>query len=76
MSGLSGISAGVYVLLGAILGSYLINSYQSAYGLVAFLPLSYFELLLVVVPALVLLLPVLTTYFITRRKEHKNNEKI
>lgn len=76
LSGLSGILAGVYALLGAIVGNYLINSYQNAYGAVAFLPISYFELLLVGVAALVLLLSVLTAYFLTRKQASKNNEKI
>lgn len=76
LSGLSGILAGVYALLGAFLGNYLINSYRSAYGPVAFLPISYFELLLVGVATLVLLLSVLTAYFLTRKKALKNNEKI
>ncbi|SNR45944.1 hypothetical protein SAMN06265371_103222 [Lutibacter agarilyticus] len=76
LSGLSGILAGIYALLGATLGNYLINSYQSAYGPAAFLPISYFELLLVAVAGLVLLFSILTAYFLTKKKASKNNEKI
>lgn len=76
LSGLSGILAGVYALLGATLGSYLINSYQATYGPVASLPISYFELLLVGVAALVLLLSVLTSFVLTRKQARKNNEKV
>jgi hypothetical protein len=76
LSGLSGILAGVYALLGVTLGNYLINSYRSAYGPAAFLPISYFELLLATVAGLVLLFSVLTAYFLTRKKARKNNEEI
>lgn len=76
LSGLSGILAGVYALLGAALGNYLINSYQHAYEPAAFLPISYFELLLVAVAGSVLLVSVLTAYFLTLKKASKNNEKV
>ena len=76
LSGLSGILAGIYALLGATLGNYLIKSYQTAYGPVAFLPISYFELLLVAIAGLVLLFSVLTAYFLTKKKAKENKEEI
>lgn len=76
LSGLSGILAGVYALLGASLGKYLIMLYQTDNGAVSFLPIIHFELLLVSVAASVLILSVLTAAFLTKKEADKNNEKI
>lgn len=76
LSGLSGILAGIYALFGAFIGNFLINSYQSGNGTIAYLPISYFELLLVAVALLVLIASVVTAYFLTKKKATQNNEKI
>ena len=76
LSGLSGILAGVYALLGTSLGKYLIMLYQTDNGAVSFLPITHFELLLVSVAASVLILSVLTAAFLTKKEADKNNEKI
>ncbi|WP_111706586.1 hypothetical protein [Lutibacter citreus] len=76
LSGLSGILAGVYALVGAFFGKYLINSYQSGEGTIAFLPISFFELILLAVALLVLILSVTTAFFLTKKKAKANNEKI
>lgn len=76
LSGLSGILAGVYALVGAFFGKFLINSYQNNTNSIALLPISFFELLLVGVALIILLSSVITAFILTRKKAKKNNEKI
>lgn len=76
LSGLSGILAGVYALLGATVGNLLIKSYQSGNGPIAMLPISYFEILLMAVALLILVLSVITAFILTKKKATKNNEQI
>ena len=76
LSGLSGILAGIYALVGATVGNFLIKSYQSGNGSIALLPISYFEYLLMVISLLILILSVLTAFILTKKKANLNNEQI
>ncbi|HLP64571.1 hypothetical protein [Flavobacterium sp.] len=72
LSGLSGILAGIYALIGAFLAYYLITNDQSYY-------ITYesttFQLLLLIA-AVVLLLSIVTAYLLTVRKAKKVGEKV
>lgn len=72
LSGLSGILAGIYALIGAYLAYYLITNDQSYY-------ITYesttFQLLLLIA-AIVLLLSIVTAYLLTVRKAKKVGEKV
>lgn len=72
LSGLSGILAGIYALIGAFLAYYLITNDQSYY-------ITYesttFQLLLLIA-AVVLLLSIMTAYLLTVRKAKKVGEKV
>ena len=76
LSGMSGILAGVYALIGAWVGNMLINSYQNGDSNFAYLPINFFEYILVGVAALVLILSICTAYLFTLKKAKKNNEKV
>lgn len=76
LSGLSGILAGVYALLGAAIGYFLINSYKNDNNPISLMPINYFELLIAGVAIFILILSVITAFILTRKKAKKNNEKI
>ena len=76
LSGLSGILAGVYALVGSFVGKFLINSYQNSESSISLMPISYFELLLVSVAALILILSVTTAFLFTHKKVKENNEQL
>ena len=76
LSGISGILAGVYAIVGAFVGNYLINSYRNSNSSISLLPISFFEFLLVAVAALILILSLITAYILTRKKAKQNNESI
>ncbi|REE80472.1 hypothetical protein BX611_2114 [Lutibacter oceani] len=76
LSGLSGILAGVYALVGAYVGNFLINSYKNSNSSISLLPISFFELLLVGIASIILILSVATAFVLTRKKAKKNKENI
>ena len=76
LNGLSGILAGVYALLGAAIGYFLINSYKNDNNPISLMPINYFELLIAGVAIFILILSVITAFILTRKKAKKNNEKI
>ena len=76
LSGLSGILAGIYALIGAAVGNFLINSYKNDESPISLMPLNYFEIILVAIAGTILLISVITAFLLTRRKAKKNNEKI
>jgi len=76
LSGISGILAGVYALVGEFIAYKLLQDYgRSMYGSNV-LPLSILELILVSIAIVVAFLSILTAYLFTKRKAKKNNEKI
>ena len=78
LSGLSGIIAGIYALIGAFLANYIIVSYQSSGTTISLLPISYLEYLLVGIALLVLILSTLTAFIFSSRKAknvHKSAPK-
>ncbi len=76
LSGLSGILAGVYALIGAAIANYLIENYLNNEQMVSFLPISYLEYLLIGIALLVLFLSILTSYWLSSKKAKKNGEKM
>ena len=76
LSGLSGILAGIYALLGSAIGYFLINSYKNDDSPISLMPLNYFEIIIVAVAITVLLLSIFSAYILTRKKAKKNNETI
>ncbi len=76
LSGISGILAGIYALIGGFVAYKLLLDYgRSMYGS-SVLPLSILELILVGIAIVVALLSVFTAYLFTKRKAKKNNEKV
>jgi len=76
LSGISGILAGVYALIGGFVAYQLLLDYgRSMYGSNV-LPLSILELILIGIAIVVACLSILTAYQFTKRKAKKNNEKI
>lgn len=72
LSGLSGILAGIYALIGAAVTYYLVNSYS--YGILTLDGWIFRTVMLVLF--LVAFFSVITGIFLTTRKAKKNNEKI
>ncbi|WP_055435211.1 hypothetical protein [Lacinutrix algicola] len=72
LSGLSGILAGIYALIGAAVTYYLVNSYS--YGVLTLDGWIFRTVMLVLF--LVAFFSVITGIFLTTRKAKKNNEKI
>ncbi len=72
LSGLSGVLAGVYALIGAFVTNYLIINHQTAY--ITLESLTFKKIVLVAL--LVLIASIATAYFLTIRKAKKHNEKI
>lgn len=76
LSGMSGILAGIYALVGAYIGHILFSGY-GGYGEGSnMMPLGILELIALVVALVVASLSVITAFILTKRKAKKNNEKI
>lgn len=77
LSGLSGILAGVYALIGAYVANMLLAGYDGNYMTnESMLPIGILEIILVVVGLVVALLSFISGYILTKRTAKKNNEKI
>jgi len=76
LSGLSGILAGAYALIGAFGAQFLINSYSDGNSGVSLLPIHFFELILILIALLIFLASIITAYVLTKKKAKKNNESI
>ena len=76
LSGLSGILAGVYALIGAFAANFLLVSYQSSNTSISLLPISYLEYFLVGIALLVLILSTLTAFILSSKKAKKSKEKL
>ncbi len=72
LSGLSGILAGVYALVGAFVANFLIVSHRSYY--ITLESMTFKKIVLVAL--LVLIASIATAYFLTIRKAKKQNEKV
>lgn len=72
LSGLSGILAGVYALIGAYVANFLIENNRSYY--ITLESMTFKKIVLVAL--LVLIASIATAYFLTIRKAKKQNEKI
>ncbi len=76
LSGISGILAGIYALVGGLIAYNLLSNYGGEdYGSYATL-LSGLELKLISIAIVVVLLSSITGYVLTKRKADKNNEKM
>ena len=77
LSGLSGILAGVYSLIGAYVANMLLAGYDGNYMTNEnMLPIGILEIVLVVVGLVVALLSFISGYILTKRTAKKNDEKI
>ena len=76
LSGLSGILAGIYALIGAIAANFLLMNYQNSYSDLSILPISYIEYLLIGIASLVLVLSILTAFILSSRKAKRSGEKL
>lgn len=76
LSGLSGILAGTYALVGGFIAQQLLNGYARGEGMLYMLPISYVELVLIGLGMLIAILAAFTGYMLTKRKAKKNNEQM
>ncbi len=77
LSGLSGIMAGIYALIGAAIAQKMVSHAQSiAYNDLISKSLSPIVIKLLILSGVVLLLSVVTAYFFTRRRAMQRNEKM
>ncbi|WP_298264291.1 hypothetical protein [uncultured Lutibacter sp.] len=76
LSGLAGILAGIYALIGAITALFLIRNYKNSYSSVSLIPISYLEYMLLGIALLVLILSILTTLIFSAKKAKKSGEKL
>ncbi len=76
LSGMSGILAGIYALVGAFIGHKLLFGYGGYGEGTNMMPLVILEIIILVVALVIALLSIVTAFILTRRKAKKNNEKI
>jgi hypothetical protein len=82
LSGMSGVMAGIYALIGSVIGYYIIEDalaneqYQSLYELTSTPWESNPSLKILLVAAGVLFMAVITAYFLTKAKAKKHQQKI
>lgn len=76
LSGLSGILAGIYALIGAFSANYILKSYQYSYNDIALLPISYLGYILIAIATIVLLLATVTAFIFSSKKAKKSGEKL
>jgi len=76
LSGLSGILAGIYALIGGFIANKLILGYGKGMGDANVMPISILEIVLIVIAIGIAFLSIITAYLLTKRKAKKNNEKI
>lgn len=76
LSGLSGILAGTYALIGAYVAYNLLNGYASGEGKLSMYPILYVETLMIGLGLFIAFIAALTGYILTKRKAEKNNEKM
>ncbi len=76
LSGISGVLAGIYALIGGFIAYSLLLDYGRGMDGTNLLPLSILELVLIGIALLVAALSMLTAYIFTKRKAKKNNERI
>lgn len=76
LSGLSGILAGIYAIVGAITAQLILTNYKNSSSSYSLLPISYLEYTLIVIALLVLLLSILSAYILSAKKAKKSGEKL
>jgi len=81
LSGLSGILAGIYALIGAYLGNNLLKTYvntnnRGVYNSEMDIAFSFIQIQLIVIALVVAILSIITAYILTKRKAAKQGEKI
>lgn len=76
LSGLSGVLAGTYALVGAYVANTLLKGYASGEGKLSELSASNVEMLMIGLGLFIAFIAALTGYILTKRKAEKNNEKM
>jgi hypothetical protein len=76
LSGLSGVLAGTYALVGAYIVHNLLKGYASGEGKLSELSASNVEMLMIGLGLFIAFIAALTGYILTKRKAEKNNEKM
>lgn len=77
LSGLSGILAGMYALIGGYIAYTLIKDYGRGYEAMGdVLPVGILEIILIGIALLIAILSLVTGLILTKRKAKKNNEKV
>ncbi|MCB0458629.1 MAG: hypothetical protein KDC74_01245 [Flavobacteriaceae bacterium] len=76
LSGLSGVLAGTYALIGAYVANTLLKEYVRGEGKLSELSASNVEMLMIGLGLFIAFIAALTGYILTKRKAEKNNEKM
>mgnify|MGYP001003430072 FL=1 len=76
LSGLSGILAGIYALIGAAIAIYILGNYKNSYSGMSLIPISYLEYLLIAIALIVLINSILTAFILSANKAKKSGEKL
>lgn len=76
LSGISGILAGTYALIGAGAANYLIINHYHSKEVTTYLPISYLEESLIIIGLIVALFSIITGIILTIKKAKKSQEKI
>ena len=76
LSGLSGILAGIYALIGAAIAIYILGNYNNSYSGMSLIPISYLEYILITIALIVLINSVLTAFILSAKKAKKSGEKL
>ncbi len=76
LSGMSGVLAGIYAIIGAIAANMLISNYLNPESGISLLPISFMEYMLVGIAILVLILSIITAFIFSYRKAKRSNEKL
>jgi hypothetical protein len=76
LSGLSGILAGIYALIGAAIAIYISANHKNSYSGMSLIPISYLEYILFAIALIVLFFSVLTAFILSSKKAKKSGENL
>jgi hypothetical protein len=76
LSGLSGILAGIYALIGVTIAIYILRNYKNSDSGVSLIPISYLEFIFIAIALVVLISSILTALILSAKKAKKSGEKL
>lgn len=76
LSGLSGILAGIYALIGVTIAIYILRNYKNSDSGVSLIPISYLEFIFIAIALVVLISSILTALILSAKNAKKSGEKL